>query len=235
MASPFTHRPHMDNSDALPFSIVSVWLRLGTKYQVPHLTAAATSRLSLAYPTSLLGYDAQLRMKCTNFHLRRGINPIRVLLLARRFELDHLLPCVFYDCCQLQVSTLLRGYVHHGVSETLSTQDLERCLVGRKLLESVGLNILKKTSALLPSKQCKQPVACVQVVAKLKDATDGARFFVHSDPLRLNQQLRPAGYTMCGVCEGSYSWTCMNMRTNCWAQLNNIFALTTTEQSFNPM
>jgi len=231
--------PHLDCASVLPFRVVSAMLRLGTKYEVAHLSRRALELFQKAYPSTLEAYDALPKGRSTSFHLRRGLNPIRTFLLARSFNLDIILPCVLYDCCQLRLSSLIHGYSAHGVQEMLSAEDLERTLACARELRSFGPvafatifpakthRCASPASALLLSPPGQgTPTKCEDVLRQVMDIRSRhGHLILHRDPLRLLPRLRDTGILTgwCNGCRVRLEIGLEPLRSACWKALPDLF------------
>jgi len=233
--------PHLDSASVLPFRVVSAMLRLGMKYEVAHLSRRALELFEEAYPSTLEAYDALPKGRSTSFHLRRGLNPIRTFLLARSFNLDTILPCALYECCQFSLSSLIHGYCGtDGVREKLSTEDLELCLACARELGSFGplalFHIFPPMAIHSTIFGAQRPPGapqvaplhwqCEEVLLRTVDIRYRQDHLVrHPDPLRLLTRLRDTG-RLVGLCMG-----CMEklrfqlepLRLACWKVLPDFF------------
>ncbi|EIW56896.1 uncharacterized protein TRAVEDRAFT_73252 [Trametes versicolor FP-101664 SS1] len=150
------------------FHMISAVIRIAHKYEMAEMLAQAVKFLKQRFPTSFRAYE---KLSVT---ARVQMNPIGVVNLARLIDEPSLLPTAFLDCCLLASSELLRGYKHEdGSVETLTQEDLLRCLNAREELAKYTLIIV--TSVFLPSVSdaCADPTDCAEVLMDmLSDVRD---------------------------------------------------------------
>ncbi|CAL1709461.1 unnamed protein product [Somion occarium] len=137
----------------LPFSVVSAYLRLGSKYHLDALREEAIDRLKLCFPTQLKDYDPNLFDATTPTQsLQLGWRPIsisrsdfiEVIGLARSFDLRYLLPSAFHACVRMNASLVIDADFCHGIFLVYS-----------------NLLALKPTS-----ENCADPVKCREAITR---------------------------------------------------------------------
>ncbi|KAF8826080.1 hypothetical protein HHX47_DHR6000588 [Lentinula edodes] len=95
--------PHFGNNDQDDFRVVSGVLRLSTKYLVDSLREKAIAHLSIAWPSTLKGWDARedvaraYEMETGTSGARLYPSPLAVINLAREVDAPTLLPSAFFD------------------------------------------------------------------------------------------------------------------------------------------
>lgn len=148
--------------------MISAVIRIAHKYEMAEMLAQAVKFLKQRYPTSFRAYE---KLPVT---ARVQMNAIGVVNLARLIDEPSLLPTAFLDCCLLDSSELLRGYKHeNGSVETLTQEDLLRCLNAREELAKYTLIIV--TSVFLPSVSdaCADPTDCAEALMDMLEDVRG--------------------------------------------------------------
>lgn len=143
-------------------------LRLGTKYQMEHLRQSAIQRLRRYFPEDLTSFDEvqeerndDLDFSETYIEHMRNIDVIEVINLGRSHDIPDILPTAFYWAAQLDVDTLVHGYINAaGTSVCLSSSDLATCLKGKEHLRLESGKSEKFYITSSPSSQCENPYAC---------------------------------------------------------------------------
>lgn len=132
--------------------------RMGSKYSVSTLREEALWRLEaiLSTPDSVFEPEKSLAVKSLTGWT------IRVVNLARSFDIPSILPGAFYICSQLPLDTLLAGaHISGDKYEKLSQEDLGICLQGRDKL--VARNVTVAATLVTLAKQgfgCSGPGTC---------------------------------------------------------------------------
>lgn len=107
------------------FHDISNCVRMAAKYGTPELLKSSLGELRRFFPSTLAAWDKRR-------HLFRPGQAIIAVNLARLTNAPSILPAALYSCCQLSVNELLGGYSRpDAVVETLSAEDLRRCLDGK--------------------------------------------------------------------------------------------------------
>lgn len=116
----------MDGS-RLSFNDVANCARPSHKYAIKNLFQTSVRELKRYYPDSLDAWD----MRPTTYNPRNAVTAINS---ARLTDTPSILPAAFYDCCQLD-GTSLTGWVCAGTAvDRLSFEDLARCIDGKQAL-----------------------------------------------------------------------------------------------------
>ena len=113
-------------SSELTFHVVSAWLRLGHKYQIPALVEGALRHLRRFYPSSLCGQSDGCPgpIKKDRPADVRGPHAIGIANLARLTGSHDLLPLALLECCKLGTK-ITKGYTRKdGTVELLNEDDL---------------------------------------------------------------------------------------------------------------
>ncbi|THH19822.1 hypothetical protein EW146_g1429 [Bondarzewia mesenterica] len=107
--------PTFGSNDCDDFRIVAGILRLSTKYMIDTLRAKAIAHLSIAWPTTLKGWDARedkaraYELEHTPGCLHLYPSPIAVINLARQVNSSTLLPSAFYDLSRYTFSQIFES------------------------------------------------------------------------------------------------------------------------------
>ncbi|KAH9939428.1 hypothetical protein B0H21DRAFT_698423 [Amylocystis lapponica] len=193
----------VSNAKRLPFSTISSLVRLGHKYEVYRLRDDGLARLKTCYPSEYTdeNWNDFAKLNSSVMVMENTRSAISVVNLARLTQMDILLPMALYACTYLHLSTLLHGFhCADGVLETLSPEDLFRCLQGMKNLlkakRKASVWILKLRHC---STDCQTPKKCCAAISSLlrraHDAGSLASFQA------LNPLLQPDDEYFCKWCE----------------------------------
>ncbi|KAG7093561.1 hypothetical protein E1B28_007231 [Marasmius oreades] len=113
--------PKFGNNDREDFRMVSGILRLATKYIIEKLREKALAHLSIAWPSTLKGWDAREDVART-FEMETGNpgrhfypSPISVINLARQIDALSLLPAAFYDLSRYPFSQIFEQDEDNGL------------------------------------------------------------------------------------------------------------------------
>lgn len=119
---------------------------MGHKYDIDEAYQEGLESLNIYAPTTIAALDESIGHPLR----RRDANhAISVANLARTLELPRIHALALYDCvCRLSASNLLRGK-----GETLSTDDLEKCINGKHNLLDMWYRIMRASFT-------GHPIAC---------------------------------------------------------------------------
>ncbi|KAH9925148.1 uncharacterized protein B0H18DRAFT_389171 [Fomitopsis serialis] len=130
-------------------------IRLAHKYSIKPLLQDYLEELERYFPDTLDAWEK--RVQLMNPALAYAIVAVN---LARLTDTLSLLPAALYLCCQLEPNQLLEGYVRSdGTADTLSPDDVERCIGARsKLCSLYVLSLLKSTFVpIMANNECLGP------------------------------------------------------------------------------
>ncbi|EJF60259.1 hypothetical protein DICSQDRAFT_171229 [Dichomitus squalens LYAD-421 SS1] len=124
------------------FHVVSLWIRLGHKYQFEKLVEEGLRYLRRAYPTRLTSShplysdvykdSTPIREDRPKDYIKQSA--IAVVNLARLTENHALLPLALLECCKLG-ETIMQGFEREdGTREHLAVEDLGRCFAVKNKL-----------------------------------------------------------------------------------------------------
>lgn len=138
--------PTFGNNDRADFNIVSGILRLATKYIIDSLRSKALNHLSLAWPSTLKGWDAR-EDKARLYEQRTGKSrgqflpsPIAVVNLAREVNASCLLQSAFYDLCRYEFHQIFEPSPHDPLFPPstntarfiLASDDIQKLAMGKE-------------------------------------------------------------------------------------------------------
>ncbi|KAF9266800.1 hypothetical protein L218DRAFT_921450 [Marasmius fiardii PR-910] len=113
--------PKFGNNDREDFRVVSGVLRLATKYIIEGLREKSLAHLSIAWPSTLKGWDAREDVG-RSFEMETGTparlfypSPIAVINLARQIDAPSLLPAAFYDLSRYPFSQIFEPDEDNGL------------------------------------------------------------------------------------------------------------------------
>lgn len=114
-------------AEPIDFRDVANCIKLAHKYDIQDVLDASLAELQLYFPKDFAPWDTSTA--CSD------IEAISAVQLARLTSTPSVLPSALYVCCLLPVNELLQGNVRDdGVVDTLSTEDLSRCIQGKARL-----------------------------------------------------------------------------------------------------
>ncbi|KAJ6581437.1 hypothetical protein B0H19DRAFT_1115175 [Mycena capillaripes] len=135
--------PNFGNNDQEDFRVVSGIIRLSTKYIVDTLRSKAIHHLSIAWPSTLKGWDTREDV-ARSFEMETSTSaghfypsPIAVINLAREVNAPCLLPAAFYDLCRYSYTQIYEPaedepLYQSTASSTLLPLDMQRLALGKE-------------------------------------------------------------------------------------------------------
>ncbi|KAG6334824.1 hypothetical protein ID866_4261 [Astraeus odoratus] len=158
--------PTFGKNDPTDFHVVSGILRLSTKYVVDALRDKALNHLSLAWPTTLKGWDAREDIARTE-ELQAGpaarrIYPspvvrhplMAVINLAREVNAPALLPSAFYDLSRYHFTQIFdyeKSFDEAAWRCPLTTADMQRLALGKEASQHAVTTLLRSMGSLAHS------------------------------------------------------------------------------------
>lgn len=208
-------------------TVLSAWLRLGTKYQLDDLRDQVITMLKERYPDTLKGYDEWFARSTGVDHTSwyEGRGDIVVLNLARKFGLHTLLPAIFLACSQLKIEHLVVDPDPAEAEHTnmLSIADLRRCIQGRESLHAFHMgrfNFVFQPDFF----GCEVADTCKQKLKAVRNDT-----WEYRDLLDYDASLKKFDFIgqsgLCSYCEGSYTEGDEGLRAFKWGELRSVFGL----------
>lgn len=156
--------------DGISFSILSAPTRLGHKYELTDIMNEAAKHLAECFTTDLdiwlkhFSLDRRVGIRPPTFEFSAGeedADLFECVNLVRLTGKTAMLPTMFYMCCQLGISKILRGGKRHtGVIERLSEEDTEICVMGYTRLMRLSVRVLPILEGATCATLCQSPVAC---------------------------------------------------------------------------
>jgi len=133
--------PHFGNNDNDDFRMVSGILRLSTKYIIDSLRAKALAHISVAWPSTLKGWDAREDL-ARSYELDPPLgghlypSSVAVINLAREVDAPSLLPSAFYDLSRYSFSQIFEPSedepLFFASPSTLSLSDMQKLSLGKE-------------------------------------------------------------------------------------------------------
>lgn len=117
--------------DIPPLSVVSAFMRLGRKYDIPNLYTEAANKIYRDCPVTLEGWDASARSSTIDIGDHHS-SWMELAIVARQEGLLSVLPFILYKCCIAYSTTeILNGISHRDATVVvLSPEDQAACLEG---------------------------------------------------------------------------------------------------------
>lgn len=168
---------YISPTEAVPFSVLAAIARMAHKYQVDWLLEEATRRLKTAFSDKFTMWPRDLSTSAVTVN---GEDAVEAFNLFSRINLPDMLPAALYACCQLDLTYLVHGVLgaNNAIVEKLDTDDLERCLTARRLLQERNVK-LALTLFRDPSPTC-QTQTCVDVCGDFT-VTDMEEYYFVAD------------------------------------------------------
>ena len=215
----------------VPFSTVSAWLRLGSKYQIDHLRQDALQRLEECLPPRSF---IQFRDSMARMHLRDKndaiedmdfIHAIAVVNIAQECSEKQLLPGAFYWCAsRLSNRELIDGFTDdQGNRWQLSKDDLCKCFDGQQWLRTEALRIETELIDIIPVNQCEHPEACTDVAQDQAHIRRCLPIPTDADPLQVPYWNKHD--SMCVYCQERLAELYNRRSDTIWKQLGICFQL----------
>ncbi|CAL1717295.1 unnamed protein product [Somion occarium] len=200
----------------VPVDVIETMLRIYRKYGIDILREEAFYRLKMYLPKSLNELDDLLLVYDSNSSRRISgldrFDPVRLVNLARRYDLDHLLAMAFYLCCQID-PILLASSRSRDPNTLLSNKDLRICLIGRKRLQQINAVATRWLFSNIPRRHCTY----------YPPFSHRKRLNWDCHPLRPSTWFESAELNMCAACLKDVRSMFDNMRTLVWQDLHIVF------------
>ncbi|EIM90248.1 uncharacterized protein STEHIDRAFT_145373 [Stereum hirsutum FP-91666 SS1] len=220
--------------EQVSFTLVSAWLRMGTKYKVDRLRDDAIRRLAICYPSTLRNFDLA---NSASFVLPIEAPTVpeapMVAFLALTHDLPYILPLALYYCCLEQPSSL-RSIIDKA-SQTYGrgiTRDdpslIARCYEGRPALLDLHHKFLFTVFDGALSPECKRPTFCGSALhgllmhaARIRWFTSPDIFYWHWDAIK--------SLAACQACEALVRRRYEDLRAQMWMKLPQCFGIELSE------
>ncbi|KAJ3547312.1 hypothetical protein NMY22_g1702 [Coprinellus aureogranulatus] len=159
---------HTNVRELLPFSALSAMIRLGKKYEMPHLRDEGLARLKLEYPSKLKEYDNLDAVNFSHIHYSAGddsdddnnddTEPISdTIHLAHECGIQSVLPMLYLMFAAAMLSTLK----DHPDRLPLPYAALRSCVIGRDRLITAAMDKIFAWIHLVGSvDSCLAPKSC---------------------------------------------------------------------------
>ncbi|TBU49274.1 hypothetical protein BD309DRAFT_996973 [Dichomitus squalens] len=126
---------YLKHDESMEFSDLAALARLGNKYQLDNLVSGVCGRLASVFSTKVKNFNPATWGADPPLINVKASDTIEAFNLFRLLGRADMIPVAMYVCCQLPISTLVRGVIRaDGTREQLSPGDLEACLVAREAL-----------------------------------------------------------------------------------------------------
>lgn len=204
-------------------------LRLGSKYEVDHIRDDAIFRLQLCFPSSIAEYDSSLHVNCKQPPISDITisDAICVVNLARKFDLNAILPIAFYTCCQLDNRSIIKGVTYpNGTTEKLSIDDTLLCLDSRDTLLQENTTNTAFLCAPTASDSCIHTSICIRGMRSLIRTAQKEEIFARDDPLKNFNSFLVRHASEVGICELCVEYMASQWkkgRARTWKGLGKLF------------
>lgn len=223
--------------EQVSFTLVSAWLRMGTKYKVDRLRDDAIRRLAICYPSTLQGFDLA---NSASFVLPIEAPTVpeapMVAFLALTHDLPYILPLALYYCCLEQPSSLrsIIDKAHQTYGRGITRDDpslIARCYEGRPALLDLHHKFLFTVFDGPLSSECKRPTSCASALhgllmhaARIKWFTSSDIFYRHWNAIK--------SLAACQACEALVRRRYEDLRAQMWMKLPQCFGIELSEREW---
>lgn len=212
--------------DTPNFEKIIAVIRLGTKYEVPHLRLEGIRQLRpyLSYITGGLTLASEKHWKPEY--------AIPLANLSDELDLLDILPTALYGCSQLGTS-IIDGMEHEDrIQERLSSLNLKRCLMAR------GKLVVMQSRAMTDAHFCIASCSCDCQLQGGDEQCLGKTLFVETQPFRQDVNVwdplrrlavwwrEMSSLSLCKTCLSTASSFYNDSRMKIWMQLPEVFSLT---------
>lgn len=231
---PLVHR-YINPAEMLTFDEVSVLLQLGSKYQIERMKTDAIRRLKTCFPDNLEDFvnartDRDLfdnkddskfyQSTALSLHFSHCRD---VITLARRHDLDSLLPSAFYAYAQMKMEGIINADAARVMSR-MSNADRARCVNGRFNLKMALRRNLLVTLQQAGISDCLTPQSCTN---KRMERTECLCDWDVSSWALMDKRIfkRDFALNFCATCTNRCTSTYDKKRQETWTNLRAYFDL----------
>ncbi|KAJ6553258.1 hypothetical protein B0H19DRAFT_949484 [Mycena capillaripes] len=194
-------------------SILSSILRMSHKYEVRALWRRAIVHLSSLHPTTLHEYE---NLRLSWFDLLTDADYLEIILLAREFHLDWILPMAFYRACEFTSDATT-------LESPLELDDKVRFMSGSRYLETESMcDLLCFLWSPLKIDGCDSPHKCLSSRINVRRTVECGRERLALD---LWKQEHWATLDVCNVCLSSMKIVQQEAMQSLWDTLPEVYGL----------
>ncbi|OSC96842.1 hypothetical protein PYCCODRAFT_1420409 [Trametes coccinea BRFM310] len=192
-------------------------LSLSHKYDIEHLREEAHLRIKSCFPYQFSEFRSSVRfpvvpgagcvLRSSTLEVQASRDAIRAVNIARLIDDRRMLPMALYLCVQLPVTTLLAGIARSDPDshciDTLSQEDLVRCLEARSILSERAYRKSARLWRTPTSTSCRNPPRCAATwIARWNTAISRMATYTSPHPLPVSSSADDAiSLRYSGVCE----------------------------------
>ncbi|TCD63698.1 hypothetical protein EIP91_005103 [Steccherinum ochraceum] len=211
------------------YEVVSAMIELGTKYQMDAILNTGVALLRGSFPTSLSAYEEDPSYWYSRHRPISRRDIISVVNLARKFDLHDVLPMALLLCSRLLNHSLIKG----ADSESLSQEDIIRCLNGREELHRRYVQRLAFVTSPRAPVECTSIGECREALSEWGAAWLPSAIG-ESRPDALSQFHWLASISLCEGCIEVYSDADQVQRNKMWSKLAEIFQVEDVVKEWPP-
>lgn len=212
------------------FTDLANCIRLANKYVIPDLLEDCLRELKHYFPEDFDLWDGRLLCDPPS-------GAIQAVNLARLTNTPSILPAALYSCCQLDGYALQGCIRADGVVETLSSEDLSRCINGKAKLCTRLTRLVHHVFDDIEAQRCKRVEGyCNISVASFKAhlLEDGGLQYGRSDALsswspyiveQNNAKKGSASDSACSPCVNALCKRAKELRRELWKELPELMGL----------
>ena len=226
-----TSSPIFRPNKIIEFKTLRTLIQLAYKYEIPHLQQELKGRLDARFSSTLKTWDEEASLQ--RLIAMRPRDVIAVVVLARAYGWDALLPVALFECTQLPKLDLIASVTYApGDAAQLSPDDIRLCLGALDPLaqRSWWVRELLLSETVWDESECVTPNECrlarQDIVRELAFSPDGT--FHSTDPLARTVQLVKSvieciGIDLCSMCREEYEAQEGASRRLVWKDLGKMF------------
>ncbi|PPQ81690.1 hypothetical protein CVT24_003122 [Panaeolus cyanescens] len=221
----------------MPLATLSALLRLGNKYDIPHLRENALLRIRAEFvPLSPdeISCEAYKAMECPDVEDFQAIVPMKIANLAYEEGVFSALPIALYDVCAIAtVEQIFDGCAYEHLSAKLSSPLVRDALLGKEKLEQMMFNAYAwlKEEAFLP--RCDKKEACTRAFRFLSNEffrpNPLLHFALRADWDALVEYVEDEKHTLCDRCKEKIQPRFDQERLAIWEALPSVFGFESWE------
>ncbi|TFK22935.1 hypothetical protein FA15DRAFT_671032 [Coprinopsis marcescibilis] len=152
------------STEAMPFKVAAAMIRMGRKYDIPHLLNGGLNRLISEFPSKLAEWE-KLPPHYTHLVQEEGLL-FDIVNLALENNIQAILPAAYYLCVQ-DLNDLLSGIKRSDGSIARLPSDVQRtCIIGReRILQSQSQYTFAWVELMGTGEQvdCSLPQVCTEI------------------------------------------------------------------------
>ncbi|KAF6744278.1 hypothetical protein DFP72DRAFT_929615 [Ephemerocybe angulata] len=220
-----------DSCAPLPFGVVVSMVRIGKKYEIPHLVRCGLKHMKKEFPVTLKDWD--IREKAGGHARIDGIKTpaglFAMIKLALECGIETVLPSAYYQCC-LDMDATLFGHQGANLLFTPASQGIPKiCFTAHKrLVENQNNSLNELSKELLEHRTCRPMLRKGRSPDYKYERCISELWPKHNTELKLLERCDPSsleGKNLCQPCIKRILYTLEQGREAVWDHLPSFFGL----------